>query len=67
MIKSIKIPPYKYENVFQSFIGKGCYLLNTEEEFDSILNDISVFNKNNTKKLYPQFKYTALCGCENTV
>jgi len=67
MIKPIKMPVYKYENVVQSFIDKGCSLLNTEEEFDSILNNISVFNKNNTKKLYPQFKYTALCGCENTV
>jgi len=61
------MPAYKYGNVVKCFIDKNCSLLNTEEEFDSILHDISVFNKNNTKKLYPQFTYIASCGCKNTV
>jgi len=61
------MPAYIYKDVVKSFTDKKCTLLNTEEEFDSIQSDISVFNKNNTKKIYPQFKYIASCGCKNIV
>lgn len=61
------MPAYIYNDVVKSFTDKKCTLLNTEEEFDSIQSDIYVFNKNNNKKIYPQFKYIASCGCENTV
>jgi phage-related protein len=65
----IKMPAYMYKDVVQSFIDKGCSLLNTKEEFDSILNDIIMFNKTRDKlpRLFPQFTYVASCGCKNTV
>ena len=63
------MPAYKYKDVVKSFTDKNCTLLNTEQEFDTIQSDILTFNKTRGKKarLYPQFKYTASCGCENTV
>jgi hypothetical protein len=65
----VTMPAYKYKDVVKSFTDKNCTLLNTEQEFDTIQNDISTFNKTRGKKarLYPQFKYIASCGCENTV
>ena len=63
------MPAYIYNDVVKSFTDKKCTLLNTEEEFDSIQSDILTFNKTryNKARLYPQFKYIASCGCENTV
>jgi len=63
------MPAYKYKDVVQSFIDKKCSLLNTEEEFDSILSEIITFNKSRNKqpRLYPQFTYISSCGCKNTV